>query len=413
MEPRRILKTFAILVLSLIAVSILSSNSTPIISTSAVPGPGCGSTITVSMNLTANIGPCPDTALYIGNSNIILDCAGHTISGEAGASGQTYSNVGISLLTVSGVKVSGVKVENCVIEGFSSAPSSPNSLIGVGVYAYYSYGDTFLGNIFRSSEDAFWLRNSTYNILRGNVAYNSLFLVDSSSDNNSVVNNTAYGNGFEISYSSGNVLTSNTVTNSTSGGFLILSSSDNMLSTNNADSDGGYGFDLFLSSDNNTFVYNRASNNIVGFEFDSSSDNNLSINSANNNGLYGFEIDNASSSNKLFGDTADHNNQYGFYDLSKGSGTEGTANLYSHNSCFSDGEGGSYGGSSPDGLCALTPPGLNVTDFTSTPAGTRSFTPTTSQLELAGVSSTFLVIIIVVTILLLSNRRKKSIGKQN
>jgi len=50
--------------------------------TAAAGPPGCGTTITTSTTLTANIGPCNQGGLVIGADNITLDLGGKTIQGK-------------------------------------------------------------------------------------------------------------------------------------------------------------------------------------------------------------------------------------------------------------------------------------------------------------------------------------------
>jgi hypothetical protein len=66
------------------------------------------------------------------------------------------------------------------------------------------------------------------------------------------------------------------------------------------------------------------------------------------NGNDGSFVDAASSSNRIVSVAADSNEHFGFLDRSSDSGTEGSANLYAHDSCVANGPGSS----SPPGLCS-------------------------------------------------------------
>lgn len=65
---------------------------------------GCGATVTTSVTLTADIGPCPDTALVVTANGVTLDLAGHTVRGD-GNPATTPDQVGILLRFVSNVVV--------------------------------------------------------------------------------------------------------------------------------------------------------------------------------------------------------------------------------------------------------------------------------------------------------------------
>lgn len=53
----------------------------------AAPALSCGSVVTHSTTLTHDIGPCPNGGLVIGASNVILDLAGHSVTGTLDAYG--------------------------------------------------------------------------------------------------------------------------------------------------------------------------------------------------------------------------------------------------------------------------------------------------------------------------------------
>lgn len=72
---------------------------------------------------------------------------------------------------------------------------------------------------------------------------------------------------------------------------------------------------------------------------------------ANKNAYDGFYLDGSSNSNALSGNTANSKTQYGYQDLSTGSGTRGTANTYTGDICM----GNSIAGSTPSGRGAPQP----------------------------------------------------------
>ena len=157
---------------------------------------------------------------------------------------------------------------------------------------------------------------------------------------------TGFQYGFYLSDSSSNTFTGNTANQNSVYGFYLGDSSSNTLTGNTASSNELVGF-YFSDSSSNTFTGNTAnSNQLWGFYLTGSSSNILTGNTANSDGL-GFYL-NGSSSNTLTGNTANHDLVYGYFDDTTGSGTAGTANLYTMDICDSNG----VGGSSPRGLCA-------------------------------------------------------------
>jgi parallel beta-helix repeat protein len=215
-----------ILLLSTVLGSALVFLPTPVFA-----NPACGTTVAASTTLTASVGPCPATGLVVGANNIVLNCAGFTISSSTG------TGVGIRL---SGR--TGVTVENCKVTGFA-------------------YG--------------FALANSAHNFFITNTA----------------TCNKKYG--FFLSASSNNNLYYNTATcptgvSPTAIGFYLLNSNSNVLISNRAN---GNTNGIYLStSGSNTLIANIAnSNTIDGFFLTATSHNNhLTSNTANSNRQYGY-----------------------------------------------------------------------------------------------------------------------------
>ena len=142
---------------------------------------GCGATITANTILSANVGPCSGNGLVVGANHIVLNCAGHTISGLG-------TDVGISL-----IRITKATVKNCKVTGF---------------------------------EHGFSLKNSSDNTLSKNTAKsnnNNGFVLNSSSNSNKLIGNT-------------------TKSNNNNGFYLDSSSSSNTLTRSRAKSNGHYGF---------------------------------------------------------------------------------------------------------------------------------------------------------------------------
>ena len=286
--------------------------------------PACGSTITANTKLTGNMGPCPGDGLVIGASGITLNCAGHTIYGEG-------ANAGISL-----AGITGVTVENCKVKYFY-----------YGFELTSSSGDILTRNTANSNNYGFYLDTpSTTNTLRGNRATGNSEGFDLRSNSNTLTLNTATknGEGFEF-WGNAIILTRNTA-NSNSYGFMFPYSSGDSISGNKANGNFYEGFYFYYDS-SNTLTGNTAnSNKGAGFNFSRSSSNTLTGNTANKNTLSGFFLMGSSPGNALGGNTTKRNSQYGYDDLSTGSGTSGTANTYVGDHC----RGNGWGGSNPFGL---------------------------------------------------------------
>ena len=103
-------KAIGILTASVLIVSVLAiSPAPPLASAQAVT---CGYTITESLKLTADIGPCSENGIIIGAYNITLDCNGHTVSGSG-------SGFGTGITIPAGI--SRVTIKNCEVTGFGGS----------------------------------------------------------------------------------------------------------------------------------------------------------------------------------------------------------------------------------------------------------------------------------------------------
>ena len=81
---------------------------------SAAPAVGCGTVITKSITLTADVGPCPGEGIVIAANNITVDLGGHRISGNPRVR-VSPDKAGITLRMVSGVTL-----KNGTVRGFDA-----------------------------------------------------------------------------------------------------------------------------------------------------------------------------------------------------------------------------------------------------------------------------------------------------
>ncbi len=311
---------YALVVLFLLAAMVLNS---PFLASPGhaqlVSGPAtvayCGDVLvasdtTLSQNvMTVNGGNCVTNGLIVGANNILLNCAGHSITGQSPYVG---SPIGIDLNGYTGVTI-----ENCNV-----------NLFVYGIAANPSNNDTFAGNTVDNNGGGggFYFGGSSYNdTFIGNTANNNTgagFYFGGSSHNETFTGNTANNNtlaGFyfgSASSSYNDTFTGNTSDSNGGGGFYLAGSSNNTLIGNAADNN-SYGLYL-LSSSNNTLSGNTADNNTYwGFVVEDSLNNTFTQNTANNNAIYGFYILSSSplppSNNAFTGNTADNNTYTGFY----------------------------------------------------------------------------------------------------
>lgn len=221
-------RQFALLLLATILGSTFLVFSLPA-SVSAAAEKGCHSTIATSTTLTSDIGPCKGNAIIIGASHIVLNCAGHTITGNGSGNGIALKGYGF------------VTVENCNVIGFAN-----------GFYIFGMTGsnnNTLKSNTANGNQYGFYLKRTGGNKLSGNTANGNsntgIYLYRAQSD--ALTGNTANSNG-NSGFQFGSGSTHNTVTSNTA----------------NSNSQYGYWAESGRNSKTNTFSSNECSSNLVG-----------------------------------------------------------------------------------------------------------------------------------------------------
>ena len=210
------------------------------------------------------------TCFTIGANNIILDCAGHTITGS-GAYG----------IVISGK--SGVTIKNCKVSNF------------IGIYLGASSNNILTNNTVTSSSYGIYLSGASNNIIAGNIAQGNGYgiWIANGALNNTITNNIANSNSYGIWIHDGlNEIITNNIANSNSYGIqLIWHSNNNSIINNTANSNTNYGIGLDryvgYDCDNsyNTFTNNIANDNRIGIYFNCGRNNTL----RKNNVLYNRE----------------------------------------------------------------------------------------------------------------------------
>ncbi|VVB65954.1 Right handed beta helix region [Candidatus Gugararchaeum adminiculabundum] len=219
----------------------------------------CGREITTSTTLAEDLVYCPGNGLSVNASNIVLDCNGHSISGQ-GRGGGIYPSAW--LITDNGsmdnITLDNVTVKNCVISNFA---------YGIG----------------------------------------SLFTKNCAFTNNTIVNNAV---GIILEFANNNTITGNTILNSTWPGLTLMFASNNVVTGNNVSYNlfGGIliaGYNLPVGDANETamelFLNQTGIGNLSG------GDNIIASNTISNNALFGVLLSSGASHNNFTDNTIDRN----------------------------------------------------------------------------------------------------------
>ncbi|MBU0528091.1 right-handed parallel beta-helix repeat-containing protein, partial [Candidatus Micrarchaeota archaeon] len=320
-------------------------------------------------NSASELGPSRLACVKIASSDVVFDCAGHTIH-ESSVSDSFYTyGVLVNGSNSQGVLRTNVTVQNCVIAEYyqgvhlrnsrttsvinntianSTGPGTihygiqsfstnwtganevtnyyaHNTITNIGAYGISSFGSgnsTFYNNTISlfnsygiSASDH--LHNITDNLVRdGGNGYSAGFNIQS--ENATVHNNTAYnisGDGFNAGAGRDyNNFTSNHAYNNSDDGFDFSGIHGYLLEENLAHDNGGNGFYIWtmVGGSYSNISNNTAENNTLnGFHLNFEPYNTLEDNYAFNNSLNGFLL-NASKYNNLTSNIALNNSQSGF-----------------------------------------------------------------------------------------------------
>jgi parallel beta-helix repeat protein len=230
---------------------------------------------------------------------------------------------GINLQDSSGNEISHNAVNNnvCGIEliyGYNNTITNNSvSCFFYSIELEHSYNNIMSGNIITNNKWGFRLHlHSFNNTLRNNVVKSNYFEgieLDSSSGNNTIVENIISNNGEGITVDSySNIIKNNTVTSNDRGGIELLNSSYNSIKSNNANSNGEGGVLLSFNSRHNTVELNTAnSNDCFGIKLENSSYNIIKNNAAKLNREEGIAL--YLSNNNIVKDNTANSNKKGLY----------------------------------------------------------------------------------------------------
>jgi len=232
-------KTSGLIVIGMLFITLASLMTTQ----PAYANPVCGSTITGTVKLTANLACGVGDGLVISSSSVTLNCAGHSIMSSS------HGYAGISVVGSAGTPLTGLTVENCVVQGWqtgvlldfvANSIIKKNTATGNFVYGF------FLGGTGSSDCHTNTLSDNTASDNSGNSGFNLDNCASNTLKGNKASHNT--GDGFNIGETSdsntigGSSTTGNTASSNTGDGFRIDFGSGNKLSYNKANSNAAYGY---------------------------------------------------------------------------------------------------------------------------------------------------------------------------
>jgi Periplasmic copper-binding protein (NosD) len=211
------------------------------------PPPHCGSLVVEDTRLTADLVDCPGSGLVIGADRVVLDLAGHTLSG---------SGNGVGIESARGVD--GVQLLNGNVEGFSVGirlargsgtviRSVASTRATVAAIRLSDSHHVLIANSWASAPDGtgILIRASDANIVRRTTVFSSVrgIVVTGGSHRTAVVRSHVIGNRTGIAVVRGpdrTLIADNTVTHNTVAGIVVSHATrtvrrDNTLALNGAE----------------------------------------------------------------------------------------------------------------------------------------------------------------------------------
>ena len=185
-----------------------------------------------------------------------------------------------------------ITADNCTVKGFSCVNAQPSPYAGIHVE---SGNNVIEENTCKDNYMGIYLSGSL-NKIRNNIAnYNHAdgIGLGTSSDNNTIVNNTAKNNGnngIHLKESNNNKIANNIANSNKFDGIRLRSNSNNIVTNNMANSNNEAGI-LCLTSSDNILTYNNLSSNSFGIWLHNySTENIVANNTANSNYYYAIHV---------------------------------------------------------------------------------------------------------------------------
>ena len=290
----RIAKLWSIFVSAALVAGLAGIGGATPASAGTVSGaPACGTTVTISITLTADIGPCSGDGLIIGADKVSINLNRHTISGDG-----NYENgvqVGIRMTDRLLARVKGPGTIKAFNAGVAIEGGARNSVTGITATLNKSCNsdavptpDVCLNN---NMGDGILMVSSITNQVRSNtVTFNSNPNVDN------VNNGSSGGNGgISMIYgSSNNFVVGNTVTDNANTGIRVEAGGGvkNVIESNAILRNSGNGVNLHFSAADNRVVNNDIENNKLNgvLTFLGAARNAISGNVVKGSGLAGINV---------------------------------------------------------------------------------------------------------------------------
>jgi len=215
----------------------------------------CGQTITTSITVANSIGPCLGDGLIVHGTGIIVNLAGHTVTGAASDPASTVDQAGIHLEGATGAVVTGGTVRGFFV-GVLVRGGASNTITKMTVADNVGLGTTLYSD--GIALDGSTYNKVTYNTVTGNGPFAGIDMINSAS-HNFILNNVVTDNhapsiglgpgGADQQFDEG-------INNN-------ASSSDNLISNNQILRNGHFGINLggFPAGSRNRAIRNTIKNN--------------------------------------------------------------------------------------------------------------------------------------------------------
>ncbi|HET6171499.1 MAG TPA: right-handed parallel beta-helix repeat-containing protein [Gaiellales bacterium] len=293
----------------------------------------CGSTLTKSTTLSADIQHCPGTALIVGADGITIDLGGHTISGTNATGSEGIANDGHAGVHIVGggkitdFRLNGVgmrKAPKSVVRGLTirriGAGGVEGEPVSAGIAIVDSPGSQVIGNDVANDVEAYQadgadVLNSRGSVVRGNSlshnSWNGLVLIESPGSRITGNQLDANGNnGTEVNGGSDAVTVARNSADDNKAIGIVVGVARNVRVVGNTarrNDTGLFFFDLHASViSRNSATANRAGLELAGGQ-SGSDGNQLTGNIANRNGETGIGVVDGANANVVSGNTANGN----------------------------------------------------------------------------------------------------------
>jgi len=215
----------------------------------------CGQTITKSITVANDIGPCPDDGLLVTGKGIIVNLAGHTVTGAASDPASTVDQAGIHLEGASGAVVTGGTVRGFFV-GVLVRGGASNTITKMTVADNVGLGTTLYNN--GIALDGSNYNKVTFNTVKGNGPAAGINMINSASHNYILRNLVTDNHAPSIGLGPGGA-----DQQFDEGINIDSAASDNLIADNQVLRNGHFGINLggFPAGSRNKAIHNTVKNN--------------------------------------------------------------------------------------------------------------------------------------------------------